>query len=96
MEKLVVTRYKSLVTYLKQIKLINNNTRVISHANIEDVQNKHVIGVLPYWLSCHAAKFTEVRLRTPNEKRGHELTVDEIAFYSLDPCTYEIREVNFE
>jgi len=96
MEKLVVTRYKSLVTYLKKIKLIDDNTRVISHAKIEDIQNKHVIGVLPYWLSCHTAKFTEVQLRVPSERRGHELTVEEIEFYSLDPHTYEIREVSYE
>lgn len=106
MEKLVVTRYKSLVKYMKQEKdwfhnektssLINDNTRVISHAKIEDVQNKHVIGVLPYWLSCHTAKFTEIQLRIPSEKRGQELNVEEIEFYSLDPHTYEIREVSFE
>lgn len=96
MEKLVVTRYKSLVVYLKKIKLINDNTKIISHAKIEDVQNKHVIGVLPYWLSCHTGKFTEIQLRIPSEKRGQELSVDEIEFYSLDPHTYEIREVNFD
>ncbi len=96
MEKLVVTRYKSLVTYLKKIELINDNTKIISHAKIEDVQNKHVIGVLPYWLSCHTGKFTEIQLRILSEKRGQELTVDEIEFYSLDPHTYEVREVDFE
>ena len=96
MEKLVVTRYKSLVVYLKKIELINDNTKIISHAKIEDVLNKHIIGVLPYWLSCHTGKFTEIQLRIPSEKRGQELTVEEIEFYSLDPHTYEIREVDFE
>jgi len=96
MEKLVVTRYKSLVIYLKKIGLIDDNTKIISHAKIEDVQNKHIIGVLPYWLSCHTGKFTEIQLRIPSEKRGHELTVEEIEFYSLTPKTYEIREVSYE
>lgn len=106
MEKLVVTRYKSLVEYLRQkrdwfdegklFSLIDENTRIISHAKIEDVQDKHVIGVLPYWLSCHAGKFTEIRLRIPSEKRGHELTVEEIEFHSGTPKTYEIREVSYE
>jgi len=106
MEKLVVTRYKSLVDYLKKKRdwfdkgevfaLINDNIKVIPHAKIEDVQNKHVIGVLPYWLSCHTGKFTEIQLRIPSEKRGHELTIEEIEFYSLTPKTYEIREVSYE
>lgn len=96
MEKLVVTRYKSLVEYLKKIGLIDGNTKVLTRAKIEDVRNKHVIGVLPYWLSCHTAKFTEVQLRIPQEKRGHELTVEEIEFYSLEPQTFQVREVPFE
>ena len=96
MEKLVVTRYQSLVEYLKKINLIDDETDVIPHASIEDVKGKHVIGVLPYWLACHAAKFTEVHLRVPQEKRGKELTVDEIEFYSVAPRTYIIKEVNFD
>ena len=96
MEKLVVTRYKSLVEYLKKIELIDDNTKIITHAKIEDVENKHVIGVLPYWLSCHTGKFTEIQLRIPSERRGHELTMEEIEFYSLTPKTYEVREVSYE
>jgi len=96
MEKLVVTRYKTLVEYLKQIGIVDDSTKVISHAKIADVRGKHVIGVLPYWLSCHAEKFTEVQLRIPSEKRGKELTIEEIEFYSLEPRTYEVREVSFE
>ena len=96
MEKLVVTRYKSLVEYLKQLKLIDDKTKVLSHAKIDDVRNKHVLGVLPYWLSAHTGKFTEIQLRIPQEKRGKELTLEEIEFYSLKPKTYEVREVTFE
>jgi len=96
MEKLVVTRYKSLVEYLKQLKLIDDKTKILSHAKIDDVLNKHVLGVLPYWLACHTGKFTEIQLRIPQEKRGKELTLEEIEFYSLKPKTYEIREVTFE
>ena len=96
MEKLVVTRYKTLVEYLKKIGLIDDSDKVIPHAKIVDVRGKHVIGVLPYWLSSHAEKFTEVQLRVPTEKRGMELTIEEIEFYSLEPRTYEVREVPFE
>jgi len=96
MEKLVVTRYKTLVEYLINIGLIDSNVNVITHAKIEDVRGKHVIGVLPYWLACHSGKFTEVPLRMPSEKRGKELTLEEIEFYSFTPKTYTIRETRFE
>ena len=96
MEKLVVTRYETLVEYLKKLGLIDDSTKVISHANEEDVRNKHVLGILPYWLSCHAGKFTEVQLRIPIRKRGKELTLEDIEFYSSEPKTYEIREVPFK
>lgn len=96
MERLVVTRYVSLVQYLKEIGLIDNSTKVITRAEIKDVEGKHVLGVLPYWLSCHTGKYTEVQIRVPSERKGKELSLEEIQFYSLEPKTYVIKEVPFE
>jgi putative CRISPR-associated protein (TIGR02620 family) len=95
MEKIVVTRYKGLVEYLQELKLIEEETKVVAHANIEDVKGKHVLGVLPLWLSCHAAKITEIQLKLPAEKRGKELTVEEVRFFALSPRTYIVKEVAF-
>lgn len=96
MEKLVVTRYQSLVEYMKKIGMIDDKTKVITHANVNDVKGKHVLGVLPYWLACHTAKFTEIQLRVPSERKGKELTLEEVEFYSLEPKTYEIKEILFD
>ena len=95
MEKIVVTRYKGLVQYLQELKLIEEDTEVVAHANIEDVKDKHVLGVLPLWLSCHAAKITEIQLKLPAEKRGKELSVEEVRFFALSPRTYVVKEVAF-
>jgi len=95
MEKIVVTRYQGLVEYLKELGLIEDGTEITAHANIEDVKGKHVLGVLPLWLSCHAAKITEIQLKLPAEKRGKELTVEEVRFFSLSPRTYIVKEVAF-
>ena len=95
MDKIVVTRYKGLVEYLKELKLIEEDTEVTAHATIEEVKDKHVLGVLPLWLSCHAAKITEIQLKLPAEKRGKELTVEEVRFFALSPRTYIVREVAF-
>ena len=96
MDKLVVTRYQSLVEYMIKIELIDDKTKVITHANINDVKGKHVLGVIPYWLACHTKKFTEIQLRVPSERKGKTLSLEEVEFYSLEPKTYIIKEVKFE
>ena len=95
MKKLVVTRHKALFDYLLEQNLIGKDTDNISHASIEDVRGKHVYGVLPYWLSSKAELYTEVQLRIPYEKRGKELTIEEIRFYALKPKTYRVKEVKY-
>ncbi len=93
MKKLVVTRHKALFDYLLEQGLIESDTESISHASIEDVRNKHVFGVLPYWLSSKADKYTEIQLRIPFDKRGKELTLEEIRFYALKDKTYKVMEI---
>jgi len=93
MEQLIITRHATLVEFLKREGLVNSDVKHIAHATKEDVKGKHVFGILPLWLACHAEKMTEVQLRLPAEKRGSELTVDEIEFYYVNPKTYVIREV---
>lgn len=93
MEKIVVTRHQALLKYLIEKEIVDKNTKHISHADIDDIEGKHVYGILPNWLACHAGKLTELQLRLPLEKRGHELTVKEIGFYLVKPRTYIITEV---
>ena len=93
MKKLVVTRHKNLIVYLKELNLIDEDTKILSHAKERDVKGMHVLGVLPYWLASQAGKFTEVQIRIPREKRGRELTIEDIRLYSCDPITYEVEEI---
>ena len=92
-KKLVVTRHKGLVLYLKQIGLIDEETETISHADISDVKGKHVFGILPYWLASHADMVTEIQLRIPKHKMGQDLTVEEVKMFAKTPRTYIVREV---
>lgn len=93
MEKLVVTRHKALYDWLMQNGFIDEDTPQLAKATIQDVKGKHVFGILPNWLACKTAKFTEVQLRLPAEMRGKELTIEDVEFYKVRPRTYEIREV---
>jgi len=57
----VVTRHESLVEYLKELGLIDDQTKVISHnVTPEEIRGKNVCGILPYSLSCLCKTYTEV------------------------------------
>jgi hypothetical protein len=93
MDKLIVTRHTALVAYLIEKGYVDKDTPHIAHADVEDVKGKHVYGILPNWLACHADKFTEVQLRLPVDKRGAELSLKDVKFYIVEPKTYTIRRV---
>ncbi len=97
MDKIVVTRHKALYDYLLKTGHIDNDTEHISKAdpkNHKDIEGKHVYGILPNWLACHAGKFTEVQLNLPPQKRNDVLTVEDVEWYAIQkPKTYTIREV---
>ncbi len=90
MDKLVVTKFKALVQYLVDQKLIEEGTPHLTHAKPEDLKGKHVFGVIPYWLACHAEQITEVRLTVPLDRRGKELSYEEVEFYAVRPATYKV------
>lgn len=94
MTKLVVTRHVNLIKYMKELNLIDEDTKILTHAKERDVIGKHVLGVLPYWLASRADKYTEIQIRIPGDKRGHELSIEDIRLYSMDPQTYIVKEIN--
>ena len=88
---IIVTRHPSLVDYLLEIGLIDGNAQIITgNVTPGDVLGKHVIGILPNWIACHAASLTEVPLVVPTEMRGKELTLDQVREYATTPVTYII------
>jgi len=94
MKQIIVTRHPALIEYLKKYGYVTNDIEHVTHANVDDVKDKHVFGVLPLWLACHCGKLTEIQLRLPNEKRGKELTLKDLEFFAKTPLkTYTIREV---
>ena len=90
---LVITRHNSLVEYAKEIGLIDESAQIVSHATPDLVKDRHVIGVLPHSLSCLTASFTEIPLSLPPEKRGVELTIDDMRQYAGEPATYIVNKV---
>ena len=91
--KVIVTRHQQLVDYLITNNIVPVGTVSHSHVSIKDIEDKHVIGILPFHLACHCAVFTEIPLRIPYDKRNRTLTDEEFNFCIQEPRTYVIREV---
>jgi hypothetical protein len=92
MEKIVVTRHPALVAFLLELGLVDETVKVLAHVTAADVVGKHVFGVLPLSLAALAAKVTEIPLTLPAEKRGVELTLDDMKVFAGKPTTYVVVE----
>ena len=91
MDILIVTRHEALVTVLAEDFGIRG--RVVAHATAEDVHGRHVYGVLPLELAALAACVTALTLNIPAEKRGVELSVEEVRAYMGELRTFVVRTV---
>lgn len=98
MKTVVVTRHRGLVEYLREQNIIPEGAKILSHVeDISEIKGKHVIGVLPMHLAAHTDKITEVPLvGIPTEKRGEELSIEDVRLYAKTPRTYEVQEVDPE
>ena len=72
---IIVTRHAGLVTFLRGL---GYSGPVVEHATAENVRRKVVIGVLPMHLAAEAAAVGSVVMDLPREKRGQELSVEEV------------------
>lgn len=94
METIVVTRHTALVDYLQEIGLVPAGVSVVAHATPEIVKGKHVIGVLPFHLAALAACVTVVTLNLPAEKRGVELSLEDVRKFADKPVTYQVTKLD--
>jgi len=92
--EVVVTRHDKLLLYLWDIGLVEPTAYVIGHAFPEDVEGKHVGGILPHAISCLCKQYTEIQLRIPQELWGTDLTIEQIKQFMVgEPVTYKVRRV---
>lgn len=92
-ETVVVTRHKDLIILLQELGLVKDGVRIIAHVTQDEIHNKHVIGVLPLSLACHALSVTEVALNIPQEYRGVELTLEQLRDFYVGIHTYKVNKL---
>lgn len=90
---LVITRHPALLAYLLELGLADPSTPVVQHATADMVRGKHVVGVLPHYLSSLCDLYTEVPLVVPQELRGQELTIEMVRQYAQPAQTYKVANV---
>ncbi len=93
MREVIVTRHPALVEYLVEEGIVSSDVKVIEHATPDDVRGKHVYGILPLDLASLAFQVTAVGLNIPIEKRGKELSLEEVRAFALPPKTYQVVEI---
>lgn len=91
---IVVTRHEALVSYLRELGMIDADTPVIRHARVEDVRGMNVIGVLPFHLAVEAESVTEVTLNVPDRLRGTDLTLKEVRQFARPPVRYKVERLD--
>jgi putative CRISPR-associated protein (TIGR02620 family) len=90
-ELLIVTRHGGLVDWLKSK---GYDGRVVDRATPADILGKHVIGSLPLHYSAIAASITSIAIPgCPQERRGEELSAEELDMYGAFLRTYTVKEI---
>ena len=90
----IVTRHTALVHYLNEKGYTNPDTTVLSHVTDTDqIKDKNVVGVLPHSMSCLCKTFSEVPLNIPADKRGKELTLEDMYEMAGELVTYSVQKL---
>ena len=92
LETIIVTRHRAQVSHIRELGLAGTEAPVVAHVKPEEIQDKHVVGVLPLHLAALAAQVTVVPLFVPQELRGVELSLDQVRQYSGEPATYVVTQ----
>ena len=88
---LVVTRHSGLVDYLKDLGVVNDSTKVVSHVtNPADLYGKAVVGVLPINLAACCKVYAMIPLKIPADLRGVDLNKDQVKQYGGKLTYYDV------
>lgn len=89
---IIVSRHQGLVEWLASHGITG---QVITHVtDINDIKNKHVIGVLPLHLASQCSTITTIDMNLPPDKRGVDLSPTEMDHYNATMNTYQVTKIN--
>ena len=91
-ETIIVTRHQGLIDWLAKRGITGE---VKPSVTVEDIKGKHVIGALPAHIAQWAAYVTSVDYFCPFEKRGQDLTADDLDNLGAKLFDYKVVPVSF-
>ena len=92
----VVTRHKGMLDYLIKHNVVPKNMEVVVKTHIDDprdIINHIVIGNIPLHLAAKAFQVWTVDMDIPPEKRGCELTLEEMEAFGALVNRYVVFDV---
>ena len=95
METVIITRHRPLVEWLAREGIAGP---VLEQADVNDVRNKHVYGVLPMWLAAEAALVSEVSMPGITLEQRKSMAAGDLSVAEMDAAgahlvTYQVRKV---
>ncbi len=86
-ETIIVTRHPGLIEWLGRQGITGE---VKPSVTVADIEGKHVIGALPAHIAQHALWVTSVDYSCPFEKRGKDLTADDLDSFGAKLFDYKV------
>jgi putative CRISPR-associated protein (TIGR02620 family) len=85
-----------MIDWIKKAANLPSDVQVLSHATPDAIRNRHVYGVLPLHLAKLATRMTIVEMDVPAERRGTELSQDDMNAFGARLRTFIVWEVKNE
>ena len=93
--EIVITRHSTLVEYLRELGLVDNNVKVLTHvSNINEIKGKNVAGILPLHIACEVNAILVIPLNIPSDLRGLELSLEQIKQFAGAPTWYKVQRLS--
>jgi CRISPR-associated protein Csx16 len=89
-EVVIVTRHSGAIEWLRRQGI---EAEVIAQATPDQIRGKNVIGALPLHLATECFTMTSIAFDTPPNKRGEELSANDMEKFGARLETFLVRRV---
>ncbi len=90
MEKIIITRHKGAVDWIKKHYPKFSVFKHLTHASEEDIEGNIIVGTLPVNLAVLSKEYWHLSMDIPAEFRGKELTIEDMESFNCLLQRYEI------
>lgn len=93
MKKIIVSRHKGAVYWIKKHYPKFSKFDHLNHVNEDDIKGNIVIGTLPINLAVLAKEYWHLSMKIPVEMRGKEFTIEDMENFNCKIEKYTIKKM---